>query len=403
MQYFRFSLFFIILVALIMTTSGATNETNPTATRIAEANTKFGWKLLSQISENAGSRNFLFSPASIGWCLAMVSNGAEGSTREEIAAALETKGFNATDLNRAYSEWKKSWNAIDPKVQLEIANSIWARKGIALKPEFVAMNKTYFDAETAELDFNHPSALTTINGWVKAKTRNKIDKIVDEINPDTVIFLINAIYFNGKWTKAFDATKTKEEDFTTGSGSRKKLPMMHQRGSYQYLEQDEFQAIRLPYGNKRLSMDLFLPSEKIGLKKFLDLVTNENWNQWTSDFSESDGEIALPRFRVEYEITLNDALKALGMKTAFDPQHADFGAMVQTTAKTYISSVKHKAFAEVNEEGTEAAAVTSTEIRVTSMPIGRKPFQMIVNRPFFFVIRDQSTSAVLFAGSVVSP
>jgi serine protease inhibitor len=402
MQYLRFFLL-IILVTLIITTRGATNEMNTTPARIAEANTKFGWKLLSQINRKDGSQNFLFSPASIGWCLAMVWNGAQGSTRDEIATALETKGFNSADMNQAYAEWKKSWNAIDPKVQLEIANSIWARKGIALKPEFVEINKKYFDAETAELDFNNPSALTTINGWVKSKTRNKMDKIVDEISPDSVIFLINAIYFNGKWTKAFDAAKTKEEDFTIGSGSRKKLPMMHQRGSYEYLEQDEFQAVRLPYGSKRLSMEIFLPSEKIGLKKFLDLVTTDNWNRWTADFSESDGEIALPRFRVEYEITLNDVLKALGMKTAFDPQRADFGAMVQSTAKTYISSVKHKAFAEVNEEGTEAAAVTSTEIRVTSMPIQRKPFQMIVNRPFFFVIRDQSTNAILFAGSIVSP
>ena len=179
--------------------------------------------------------------------------------------------------------------------------------------------------------------------------------------------------------------------------------MMHQRGSYQYLEKDKFQAVRLPYGNKRLNMDIFLPSERIGLKKFIDLITADNWNQWTADFSESEGEIALPRFRIEYEITLNEALKALGMKSAFDPLHADFGAMVQSTAKTYISSVKHKAFAEVNEEGTEAAAVTSTEIQVTSMPIARKPFQMIVNRPFFFVIRDNSTNAVLFAGAIVSP
>jgi serine protease inhibitor len=403
MQYLRFSLFLILLVTLVITTSGATNQTNTTGARVAEANTKFGWKLLSQIKQASGSQNFLFSPASIGWCLAMVQNGARGSTLDEIAAALETKGFYSKELNEAYAEWKKSWNAIDPKVQLEIANSIWARKGIALKPDFVAMNKNYFDAEVAELDFNNPSALTTINGWVKTKTRNKIDKIVDEISPDSVIFLINAIYFNGKWTKAFDATKTKEEDFTTGSGSRKKTPMMHQRGEYQYLEQDEFQAVRLPYGNKRLSMDIFLPSEKIGLQKFLDLVATDEWNQWAADFSESEGEIAIPRFRVEYEITLNDALKSLGMKSAFDPQHADFGAMVSSTAKTYISSVKHKAFAEVNEEGTEAAAVTSTEIRVTSMPIARKPFQMIVNRPFFFVIRDSSTNAVLFAGAIISP
>jgi serpin B len=367
---------------------------------VASANIAFGLKLFSRLNGKPGENVFL-SPASIVWCLSMVLNGAEGKTRDEIASALEVSGINIRDLNAAYRDWKNSWGTLDPKIEIDVANSIWSRRGISIRPEFVELNKTFFDAQVSELNFNDPRSLSTINSWVNSKTRGKIERIIDQISADSVLFLINAIYFNGKWKHPFDAEKTKEDSFSAGSGKQKQVKMMRQRGNFLYTEQAQFQGIDLPYGNGRLSMLLFLPSSASGLQKFQTLLTQKNWQNWIQQFQETEGEIAMPRFKVDYEILLNDSLKSLGMKTAFSSQEANFQGM--TTEPAYISSVKHKAFAEVTEEGTEAAAATSTEVRIVSMPVPTKTFRMIVNRPFFFAIRDNQSGVILFLGSITDP
>jgi serine protease inhibitor len=391
MQFFRVLMIAITIVAMLTPSEAFEPK------QLASANTKFGFKLLSILKSD---ENVFFSPASIGWCLAMVLNGSGGKTKEEIAATLEAKGVNLQDLNTAYEQWKNTWTNVDPKVLVEVANSIWSRRGITVRPEFVETTKKFFGAEIRELDFNDLRSISLINGWVNTKTKGKIAKIVDEISSDSVLFLINAIYFNGKWSKAFETANTKQEQFTNGSGSKKTVSMMHQHGSFLYQENSDFQAIRLPYGSGRMTMDVFLPAQNLSWQKFHSLLTAANCERWMTEFSESDGEIGLPKFRVEYEVTLNDALKRLGMNLAFDPNNADLTPMLQSSGNAYISKVKHKAFAEVNEEGTEAAAVTSGEVRLTSAVMPKKPFRMIVNRPFFFAIRDESTGAILFIGSM---
>jgi len=394
---------FVLFVAILMTSQTMSGTTQDGAAKLGTANTKFGLKLLSKMREAGSPQNLLFSPSSISWCLGMALNAAQGLTRDEIAKATEISGITIGDLNQAYADWKNISLIGDPKVEVDIANSIWARRGIGLKQEFVTATKNSFGAEVAELNFDDPRSIGLINNWVKSKTRNKIEQIVDSISSDSMLFLINAVYFNGKWTTAFDPAKTKNEEFTSYSGSKHQVPMMRQRGTFGYLESSDFQAVRLPYGKQRFSMDIFLPADRINLQQFLSKVTTENWNSWKTTFEEAEGEIALPRFRVEYELPLNSALKALGMKAAFDPHAADFSGMVQTNSqRPYISSVKHKAFAEINEEGTEAAAVTSTEFRAVSMPIPSKTFRMIINRPFFFVIQDHETDTLLFIGTITS-
>ena len=179
--------------------------------------------------------------------------------------------------------------------------------------------------------------------------------------------------------------------------------MMRKRGTFFYLEEPDFQAVRLPYGNGRYSMNVFLPSTGSNLKSFQQKLSVNNWQTWMAAFEESEGELLLPRFRVEYETTLNQSLRALGMKSAFDPQTADFGAMVQGSGRAFISNVKHKAYADITEEGTEAAAATSTEVRVVSMPVPVKTFRMKIDRPFLFAIRDEASGLVLFLGSTQNP
>jgi len=380
-----------------------TQNANQVDKRLISANTAFGFHLFSEVAKGASDKNVFISPASVGLALAMTYNGAVGETKLGMERALEIRGMNHLELNRAYAGLKAALESADQKVQLSIANSLWGKKGVTFNQDFIKRNKDFYGAEVTTLDFNDPSAPGTINSWVSDKTKGKIDKIVDRIDAQSILFLINAIYFKGSWTAEFDKAKTKDEPFTLATGAKQNRPMMHQNGDYRYLEGNGFQAISLPYGSKRISMYVFLPSQSSSLAQFQKNLSPENWDQWMSQFGETKGEIGLPRFKVEYEVSLNDALKSLGMGTAFDADRADFSGIVQGEERAYISGVKHKTFAEVNEEGTEAAAVTSIEMRATSAMIPKKPFRMIVDRPFFCAIRDNTTGEILFMGSINNP
>jgi serine protease inhibitor len=371
--------------------------------RLAAANTRFGFKLFREVANQSAGKNVFISPASVALCLAMAYNGAEAETKQAMAAALEIQNISLDELNRAYADLKAALENPDPKVQLQIANSLWARRGLEFKPDFIQRNKQFFGAKVTELDFDNPNAAATINRWVSDNTKGKIAKIVDSISPDSILFLINAIYFKGAWAKEFDKAKTKEDVFTPASGAQKRLPMMQKSGSFNYYEGRDFQAVSLPYGGGRASMYIFLPSSGSGLQGFQKGLSESAWNTWMNEFRETEGDLSLPRFKVEYEITLNNALKAIGMGAAFDERRANFRGMIESAANVYISQVKHKTFAEVNEEGTEAAAVTSTEMRATSAMRPRQRFRMVVDRPFFFAIRDNSSGALLFMGAITDP
>jgi serpin B len=371
--------------------------------RLVSANTKFGFKLFAEVAKEDAGKNVFISPASVGLALAMTYNGAVGETKQGMERALEIQGMNHLELNQAYAQLKVALESADPKVQLSIANSLWGKKGPPFNPDFIQRNKQYYGAEVAALDFSDPSAPSTINAWVSDKTRGKIDKIIDKIDADDILFLINAIYFKGTWAVEFDKAKTREEQFTTLAGKEKRHPMMHQSGKYFYFEGNGFQAVTLPYGGGQVSMYLFLPAKDSSLVEFQKNLSAANWDSWMREFAVTDGEIAVPRFKLEYEITLNDALKALGMGIAFDANRADLSGIIKTSENVFISEVKHKTLAEVNEEGTEAAAATSVGVFTTSAGQPRKPFRMIVDHPFFCAIRDNKTGTLLFMGSITDP
>jgi serine protease inhibitor len=385
------------------------DQTNKTTSdnvdsRLISANTTFGFKLFAEVAKQDVGKNVFISPASVALALAMTYNGAVGETKQGMERALEMRGMNHLELNRAYSQLKAALESADPKVQLNIANSLWGKKGITFNPDFLQRNKQYFSAEVTTLDFGDPSAPATINSWVADKTKGKIDKIVDQIDARAILFLINAIYFKGTWAAEFDKAKTKNEQFTTVAGKPKQHPMMHQSGNYNYYEGKGFQAVSIPYGSGRVSMYIFLPAPNVSVGELQTSLTAANWEAWMKQFAKTKGEIGVPRFKVEYEIGLNDALIALGMGIAFDPDRADFTGIVKGPDRAFISRVKHKTFAEVNEEGTEAAAVTSVEMRTTSaMQPREKTFRMIVDRPFFCAIRDNKTGTLLFMGSINDP
>jgi serpin B len=374
----------------------------PVDNKLIAANTQFGFKLFDQLTKQDAGKNIFVSPSSVAFALAMIYNGASGETQQAMAKALEVNGMSLPELNQANTTLRTALAGADPKVQLNIANSLWARKGITFKPEFIKRNQDFYAAEVSALDFALPGAPGTINNWVSQKTNGKITKIIDNIPSDAILYLLNAIYFKGNWAQQFDKSKTRAGRFTLLNGATKQQPMMSQTGRYRYFENDEVQAISLPYGAGSVSMYVFLPNKNSDLNKFLATLKAATWESWMSKFRSQDGNITLPRFKLEYEVVLNNALRSLGMESAFDPQRANFREMYAASpgANVFIGEVKHKTFVEVNEEGTEAAAATSGGMRATSyMP----PFNMVVDRPFFCAIRDNQTGTILFMGAIVEP
>jgi serine protease inhibitor len=370
--------------------------------KIVAANTRFGFRLFAEVARQDSGKNVLISPVSVAFALSMAYNGASGETRQAMAASLELQGMSLEEINEGNAILRETLENAGPQVQLAIANSLWARKGIAIKKDFIRRSEGFYAVEVREIDPADPGAAPVINSWVSEKTRGKIDRIVERLAPDMSLLLINAIYFKGNWARPFDDAKTEKRAFTLPDGSQKQHPMMSQRGRYRYYRADDFQAVRLPYSQGRMSMYIFLPSRDSSLTEFQRNLTAESWEAWMTRFRSMEGQIILPRFKLEYEKTLNEALGALGMTVAFDRARADFEDLCPTPPRVWIDEVKHKTFAEVNEEGTEAAAVTAVGFAMASLVV-QQPFRMIVDRPFFCAIRDDETGAVLFMGSIVEP
>lgn len=377
------------------------NEAMNLPEKLTTANTKFAFNLFTEIFSQAKNENVFVSPRSISIALSMLYNGANSTTQEAMVNSLQLEGMSLTEINRTNQLLRENLINADPKVQLEIANSLWMRQDFSFKPEFIDINKKYYQAETKTLDFANTESLNIINNWVKENTKGKIDTIIEEIYPEDVMFLINAMYFKGDWTDQFDKNKTKEKPFYLDENQTKIVNMMSRFGRYKYLENEQFTAVNLPYGEEeRLGMYIFLPKKSSDLETFSKVLNAENWTNWMTEFNYQEGTVEMPRFQLEYELELREILNKLGMGIIFDPQKADFSKISQNPI--FVSGVKHKTFLEVNEEGTEAAAVTSIGIRTTSVNLDQ-PFKMIIDRPFFCVIKDEKTGSILFMGAVFNP
>lgn len=317
----------------------------------------FGFQLLSQLTRQEANKNVFISPISVAIALAMAYNGAQGTTKQAIARVLGLEGLSLQEINIANQSLLSIRKNLDDQIQIAFANSLWVEQRILLDDDFVQRLRAVYLSEVANLDFTNPDTAATINHWVAEKTQEKIKELVtqDQIRAATLV-LITAIYFKGIWTKQFDLEQTEELTFTLPDGTLKSHPMMFQSGQYFYYEQEKFQAVSLPYGNRNISMYIFLPKLSSSIAEFQTLLTTENWRIWMSHFYKMEGDITLPRFKVEYGKKLKDALIALGMGEAFS-SHANFEGM--GAGDLIISDVIHKAVIEVNEEGSEAAAATA--------------------------------------------
>jgi len=367
--------------------------------QLVESDNSFGLNVFREINNDEKDENVFISPLSISMALGMTLNGANGETKQGMQNALELAGLTDQQINDSYKSLIELLVGLDPKVKFKIANSIWYRNGFTFEQDFLDVNKNYFDAEVSGLDFSNPQSKNIINSWVENNTNGKIKQIVDNIDPLTVMFLINAIYFKGTWTYEFDKNKTQDSFFNLSDGSQVQCKMMAQAGEFSYFVNDEFQAVDLPYGDELFSMTIILPQADKDIDALVETLNADNWNTWLNNFSNSEGELYFPRFKLEYEIKLNDVLKSLGMEVAFNPSLADFTRMYKDGG-IYIDKVKHKSFVEVNEEGTEAAAATVVEMKLTSVGSG---FTLRIDRPFIFAIRENHSGTILFIGKIVNP
>ena len=369
------------------------------------------WSLFSldffrEVWEGGPGQNVCVSPFSVGSILALLYGGADGETRTGIAGALRLGVAETDGLDREYKGRLESWRKVTKggDLQLSVANSLWTGKGFPVRKEFAKRAKEFYDAETGELDFaGYPErALRTINSWVKDKTRARIPSIIESVSPDTRLVLANAVYFKGSWHEdaRFDRKKTNAEAFHLLDGSRKRVQMMRRPKDLDlsYYRGEGFQAVVLPYVDEVLGMVLFLPDERLGLGEFLRNLKAENWTRWISEFAPVPGEIVLPRFKLECSFRLNDVLSALGMDVAFGA-NADFSGV--SSEKVWIGAVQHRAFLEVNEKGSEAAAGTAGLMVLGLGP--PKEFKMVFDHPFFCAIVDNDSGSILFAAAVVDP
>ena len=363
---------------------------------------RFGFGLFRQVASQDSGSNVVLSPVSAKLALAMAYNGAVGETEEAMAGVLDLEGMSLEEANEQLSNLMTSLAQADEDVLLEIADSLWADEGYVFQEDFVQRCRDFYAAEVANLDLQDPGTVERINAWVSENTHDKIKKITDRIDPAVVLMLINAVYFNGKWHTPFDPSLTADGEFQRLDGGTVSVPFMHRSGDFSYFENEDLQAVNLPYGEGRMSMYVVLPREGSDHGAFLQGLDENVWQAWINGLQDREGELALPRFRVEYEKVLNDALTAMGMGPAFV---GGFTGMVaqESDEELFISTVLQKTYIDVNEEGTEAAAVTSIEMEATAAMPAEEPFEMIVDRPFFFAIRDNQTGALLFMGSIVDP
>jgi len=368
--------------------------------KVRDAVNAFAFALWGRVNTAQRDTSVFLSPLSASFALGMALNGAAGTTADQMRSALQFGNATLPEINAGYKSLIALLTSLDPSVQMRIANSIWYRQGFPFRQAFFDTTRTYFDATVQGLDFaNQAAALAAINGWVNEKTSGKIPKVLDTITAQQVMFLINAIYFKGSWRTKFDPAKTAAGSFTPAKGGAQTAQMMHRLDSLSYAEGTNYQAAELPYGNTAFSMVVLLPKSGTDVESFVGSLTPGAWQGIIAGLRVQKVDFAMPKSSLAYERKLNDDLRALGMVTPFVPGGADFTQMAPapTGYELFLEFVKQNSFVDVNEEGTEAAAVTVVGVGVTSLP--SYPV-MRVDRPFLFVLRERHTGTVLFMGKI---
>jgi serpin B len=367
---------------------------------LIEAGNGFGLELMRQVTQAEEGPNVVISPLSASMALGMTLNGAAGSTFEAMRATLGYGVLTQEEINTGYHDLLELLRGLDGTVEFSVANSVWSRDGFPFHDAFFQQVSGAFDAHLETRDFGDPATLDAINGWVSEETNGYIPRLLDGIDPQMVMFLVNAIYFDGRWTTRFDAGETMAWDFRRADGSTVAVDMMTLREhTVPTLRTEAFTAAELTYGGGAFGMVVVVPEGETTAHDLASGMDAEWWNSLTGGLEDFElARISLPRFTLSYGTTLNEALKAMGMEVAFSETEADFTNLSPEGDRLYIDEVRQKTFIQVDEAGTKAAAATSVGIGVTSLPP-----MLVADRPFLFAIRERLSGTLLFTGLVGDP
>jgi serpin B len=365
---------------------------------LVQSSNQFAFTLFNKACSDESKENLLISPLSISMALSMVMNGAEGNTKIGLSKTLGYGNTEISKINEFYKLMIPQLKSVDNQVVFSIANSIWYRNTFPFSTSFLSTNLNYYNAYVSPLDFSSPTATKTINSWVNTKTNNEIPSIIDHILPDQVMFIINAIYFKGLWSKQYDVTKTTDQDFYCENKKVVKCKMMTQEEvNFPFYSNKIFTAVEMSYGQSSYVMTVLLPNDGKTTSDVFSNITAESWKSMNDSLGFEEVTLNIPRFKITYETSLNSMLGTMGMADAFNPKVANFKG-IYSRGGIYISEMKHKTTINVDEKGTVAAAVTADQYVTLAMPT-----MVNINKPFVFVISEKSTGTILFTGRIMDP
>ena len=361
---------------------------------LVKRNNQFALNLFSEVK---GLGSSVISPMSVTYLMAMLANGAEASTREEIMATIGAKDFDINEMNAFYAYLMQRAKTADKHTTLNIANYIALNKEFQLKKKYASTIADSYKGAVEALDFNNPESTKRINGWCSEHTDNMIPSIIDQVEPSAVAYIMNAIYFNGTWADKFDKNNTKKEQFNGYTRDIKYVDMMHRNAKYYYTSNDVYSAVTLPYGSGTYSMTVILPNEGKFIPDVTKALNAKSIASLRSNMDECIVDLKLPRFTTEMKLSLKDIIAKLGAPSMFDASRSDFSSFA--SGNVYVSEMLQKAKIEVSEEGTKAAAVTMGMVKLTSIrPDEPRRVDFHCDHPFIYMIQDNYTGAILFMG-----
>jgi serpin B len=365
---------------------------------LIESENSFAFDIFREILKSApASKNVIISPLSISYALSMTLNGANSATRDSMIKALRMKNITIGEQNQSYKDLTAALLSVDKRVLMSIANSVWIENNFVVKKPFTDVLAGFYGAESKSFDIADPNAPAKMNAWIESKTNGLIKNMIDRLEDNTVMLLINAIYFKGKWNIQFDKNETTTRTFTRTDGSNVNAPTMHQTETQKVYLGNGYTFAELAYGQGNFVIDILLPDNN-NLTSVTPLLTDTGFKNMENNLAAKEVNFYLPCFKYGYKKTLKEVLSLMGMHNAFTDA-ADFSNI--SDLSLLIDEVTHQAFIETNEEGTEAAAATVVGIRTTSA--GPEPLVIDINRPFIYIIRETTTNSILFMGKVADP
>lgn len=366
---------------------------------LIESENSFAFDVFKMVAGSSGeSENLIISPLSISYALSMTLNGAKGTTRDAMLEALRVNGLTPDIINNSYKKLSEALLSVDTRVTISIANSVWTENNFVVKKPFTEILTGYYNAESKSFDIKDANVPKQVNSWIESKTNGLIKNMIDKLDDRTVMLLINAIYFKGKWSSQFDKANTVQRSFNKSGEVKVDVPMMKQKSDFKIFTGEGFVLAEFPYGQGNFVMDVILPDDKISLNTIIQSLTEKSFRGWLSGMNKREVDLSFPRFKYVYKKPLKDILANMGMGIAFT-DFADFSNISDIQLR--ISEVLHQAFIETNEEGTEAAAATIVSIITTSLP--PPPLVLNFDHPFLYIIRETTTNSILFMGKVADP